>query len=113
MRSFYTKIVGVTFANPSGEARQKLIQRMLQEYKRQGLVGLQLQRQLHNAHDCNAVAVLDLQGRQLGFLSRQVARTVAPLIDKGVAVQASAINVTGGDPRFLGVNLKISWPQAA
>ena len=113
MRSFYTKIVGVTFNNHNGSQRQQLITDMTRHYQRRGFVALHLLRQQNNPHDKNAVAVLDPHGRQLGYLSRQVARTIAPVIDNGGSVSATAVNITGGTPKNFGVNLRLEYSVAA
>ena len=104
MRSFYTKIVGVTFDNSNGTSRQSLIADL------DNLpCDLQLERQQENPHDCNAVAVLDPQGRQLGYLSRAVADQIARLLDLGSTVQVQATQVTGGWPFNYGVNLRLEY----
>ena len=104
MRSFFTKIVGVTFDNPNGTSRQNLIAELSNLP-----CSLSLKRQEDNPHDNNAVAGFDPNGRQLGFLSREVAIQVANLLDNGTKVQAQATQVTGGWPFNYGVNLKVEY----
>jgi hypothetical protein len=57
---------------------------------------LQLRREPDNPHDTNAIAVLDRQGRMLGYVAREIARSVAPLVDTGSTVTARLIDRTSG-----------------
>ena len=104
MPKFFTKIVGVSFENPTGPSRQELIA---------GLPStpcqLQLERQLNNPYDVNAIAVFDTKGRQLGYLSKDIASRLAHELDKGIPIQAKAIQITGGWPFHYGVNLQIEY----
>lgn len=82
---FNTKVVGVTFEN-----RQDVLA---------GLevgVELSLVRQPLNEVDPNAVAVQLLDGTQLGYLNRHLARRLAPVMDSGVPYDAAVSAVTGG-----------------
>ena len=104
MQSFFTKIVGVSFENTNGSSRQDLISEL------EGLpCPLTLTREHNNPHDENAIAVMDTQGRQLGFLSRNIAEQMAPIIDSGLLVKAHAVQVTGGWPLNYGVNIQIHY----
>ena len=104
MQSFFTKIVGVSFDNSNGSSRQDLITSL------EGLpCPLTLNREHGNPHDENAIAVMDSHGRQLGFLSRNIAEQMAPIMDSGLLVQAHAIQVTGGWPLNYGVNIQIHY----
>ena len=104
MPKFYTKIVGVSFENPNGPSRQELIAALPAPP-----CLLHLQRQLDNPYDSNAIAVLDDKGRQLGFLSKDISSRLANELDKGIQIQAKAIQVTGGWPFHYGVNLQIEY----
>ena len=105
---FHTKIAGVTFSNDDGSSRQDIIEELEERWRGTGEAALKLRRDHHNAYDRNAVAVIDSLGRQLGFLSGQVAETIAPLLDKKVAVRAALSSVTGGGlTQNYGVNIRI------
>ena len=104
MRSFFTKIVGVSFENTNGVSRQELITEL-----EAVPCSLGLRRHYDNPHDENAIAVIDPKGRQLGFLSRYIAQQMAPIIDSGLSVQAHAIQVTGGWPLNYGVNIQVHY----
>lgn len=92
---FYTKAVGVTF-----EGRQAILA-TLQRGER-----LRLAREPHNPHDPNAIALITASGEQIGYLKRELARHLAPLMDAGVEYEASVSEVTGQvEGRSLGVNL--------
>ena len=111
MRSFYTKIVGVTFENPTGESRQALIEELSQKHRPPFY--LQLAHQPDNPYDSKAVAVHDTEGRQLGFLSKDVGQQIYRLLSKGTPVYATATQITGGRGYFYGINLQISYAKAA
>ena len=104
MRSFFTKIVGVSFENENGSARQALIAELDSVPCMLSLV-----RECENPHDCNAIAVFDGKGRQLGYLSRNIADQMAKVMDAGLHVQAHAMQVTGGWPLHYGVNIKVMY----
>jgi len=104
MRSFYTKIVGVSFDNDNGISRQDLISEL-----ETVPCPLELCRQPQNPHDENAIAVIDPKGRQLGYLSRNIAEQMAPMIDSGLSIQAQAIQITGGWPLNFGLNIQVQY----
>ena len=110
VNTFYTKIVGVTFNNTgtNTQNRQRIIAELLREGKLEKGTELVLKRLPDNPYDSNAVAVLAPDGRQLGFLSRDVAQNVSPLIASGVSYRAFVEAVTGGDADSVyGINIKI------
>ena len=89
--NFHTKLVGVTF-----EGRQELIEKLQVGDK------LELIRDRTNDFDKNAVAVVasrlrGIRGGQIGFLNRDLARELAPVIDEGVEYHVAVANVTGAD----------------
>lgn len=92
---FHTKLVGVSF-----EGRQDTIAglRVGEE--------LTLERQLQNRHDPNAIAVR-YGALQLGFVRKEIAKHLAPLIDAGVAYRARIESLTGGGDRHRGVNVYV------
>ncbi len=82
---FSTKVVGVSF-----DGRQDATE---------GLAGgeeLALVREPNNEADPNAIAVRRSDGRPLGYLRRQIAAALAPLMDAGATYTASVLEVTGG-----------------
>ena len=111
MKSFFTKVVGVTFPNEDGSSRQDIIGGLIDSLDK-GDIPLSLERQLNNQHDPNAVAVRSPSGKQLGFLSKQVSETIAPILDDGTEVEAKAITITGGWPMHYGVNIHLSYKAA-
>jgi single-stranded-DNA-specific exonuclease len=92
---FYTKLAGVSF-----EGRQDTIAGL------QAGVDLVLERQPHNEHDANAIAVR-YGALPLGFIKRGIARHLAPLIDAGAQYLARVESLTGGDERHRGVNISM------
>ncbi len=106
---FFTKVTGVTQRNADGSLRQDIIEDLEDEWRARGALKLSLRREPDNPYDRNAVAVLDQEGRQIGYLSRQVASTVAPRLDRGEVVHAELRAVTGGGlTHNYGVNIKIA-----
>lgn len=103
---FFSKVVGVTF-----EGRQDTIAGL-----RDGSE-LELVREPANAYDPNAVAVR-FGNLQLGYIRKEIAKHLAPLIDAGARYRARVSTLTGGpaagDPsRSRGVNLDITLDSAA
>ncbi|MCD8199432.1 MAG: DEAD/DEAH box helicase, partial [Coriobacteriaceae bacterium] len=82
--SFNTKVVGVTFEN-----RQDVIETL------EAGEELQLVREPENEFDENAIAVRRRDGTQLGYLNRQLAERLAPVMDAGVAYDAAISAITG------------------
>ena len=75
---------------------------------------VQLRREQNNAHDRNAVQVVAaVKGKGsavLGYLNKQLAAAVAPLMDKGAEIVSRFQAVTGGEERYLnhGLNVEIA-----
>ncbi|MGZ3522780.1 MAG: helicase-related protein [Vulcanimicrobiaceae bacterium] len=94
--SFHTKIVGVSF-----EGRQDLVAGLQIGYH------LTLQRQPDNPHDSNAIAVR-YGNLQIGFLSKGIAKHLAPRMDSGTRYRARIESLTGGTKdRNRGVNIYV------
>lgn len=99
--SFPTKIVGVSF-----EGRQDRVAGLVPGQE------LELQRHPENPADENAIGVW-FGGWQIGFLRRQIAKHLAPLIDGGVRYTARIEHVTGGtDGKNRGVNIRVERDRA-
>ena len=90
---FHTKLVGVSF-----EGRQDTIAGL-----RLG-TELALERQPDNPYDVNAIAV-HFGALQLGFVRKEIAKHLAPLIDGGARYRARVESLTGGGERHRGVNI--------
>jgi single-stranded-DNA-specific exonuclease len=99
--SFPTKVMGVSF-----EGRQNMVAGLVPGYE------LQLLRQPDNPADSNAIAVLYGE-MQVGFLRKQIAKHLAPLIDAGIRYRARIEHVTGGrDGKNYGVNIRVERDRA-
>ncbi len=108
--SFFTKIAGVTFANPDGSPRQEIILSCR--------VGepLQLIREPTNPVDPEgAVKIVRMNGQQLGYVPAHVTRGgwewsgLAADMDAGERYWARISDLTGGGPPWThGVNIEIS-----
>ncbi len=103
VRHFHTKIVGVTHKNADGSDRQKLIAQC------QRLETLTLDHEENNAHDPNAVRVCRGNGKQLGYLSAELAEEIVRKNAKGFRFAAIIKDITGEKRKgkSLGVNLLI------
>ena len=96
--SFMTKVVGVTF-----EGRQQVVASL------SAGDALEVVRDANNEVDPCAIAVMAPAGRQVGFLRRQIAQVLAPLIDDGARYGATVAEVTGGGAgESLGLNIEVS-----
>ena len=94
---FHTKVVGVTFND-----RQRFIPGLRAGEE------LQLRRERWNQYDCNAIAVYDGRGNQLGYISKELARDLAPRMDSGAQYRVTVYCVTGGNGYSYGVNVSVS-----
>lgn len=94
--SFPTKVMGVSF-----EGRQDMVAGLVPGLE------LELKRQPDNPVDSNAIAVY-YGALQIGFLRKQIAKHLAPLIDGGIRYRARIEHVTGGrDGKNYGVNIRV------
>lgn len=100
VRHFYTKLVGVTFRNPNGENRQRIIERCKVREP------LTFRHDEDNPADPNAVAVLRANGEQLGHLNRELAAEVVRKSERGFRYTAFITDLTGGD-ETRGVNILV------
>lgn len=102
-----TRTAGVTH-----ERRQQLLAR-LSRYDNEDIT-IALEREASNPYDSNAIKVIAaVKGKGaavMGYVNRTLAEALAPLLDKGKAVKAALINVTGGNEyrRNYGLNIAIS-----
>jgi single-stranded-DNA-specific exonuclease len=92
--ALYTKVVGVTF-----EGRQAVLAGLHPGDP------LRLVREPSNPHDPHAVRVGTEDGRVVGYLSAQLAARLAPSVDAGARYRATAVALTGGGDRTLGLNV--------
>ena len=90
----YTKIRGVTYDN-----RQAFIK----ELSAGDL--LFLKRETDNPYDENAIAFFNERGYKLGYISKNIARWVAPMIDDNIIISAMVQNITGGSGLNYGVDV--------
>lgn len=105
LRSIVTRAAGVTYGN-----RQKLLSRLARYTAEQ--ITITLRHEQGNRFDRNAVQVVaGVKGKGsavIGYLNRQLAAVVAPLIDKGKSVVSSFRAVTVGAEQLLTYGLNIS-----
>jgi hypothetical protein len=111
-RSFFSKIAGVTFRNPNGTSRQKLIRK----YVRAG-TPLELVPEPDNPYSENGTAIgvwvrtgwLFKRLRQVGYIRDGVSEGLTEDMENGTKVTAHVAEVTGGGWfKSRGVNIEIT-----
>ncbi|MEE0434206.1 MAG: single-stranded-DNA-specific exonuclease RecJ [Peptococcaceae bacterium] len=98
---FYTKLKGVSF-----DDRQSIIAHLSAGEE------LALLREHQNPADANAIACLTQGGEKIGYLSREIAAQLAPLMDLGAIYSAHLEQITGDDDTMRGVNILVQSAQA-
>lgn len=93
--STYTKIAGVTFGN---------IQSILPKL-RSGM-SLRFIREPKNPYDRNAIRI-ECNWQKIGYLSADLARDYASILDHGGKIIGSIANITGGRGKTYGCNIEI------
>ncbi len=102
MKEIHTKLVGQTFCRGS---KARIIT------CREGDT-LTLLREKDNKFDANAVEVYAGSGR-VGYLSKKMAETIAPLMDKGIKVEATVTCVTGLHEKTQGLNMLVKYDEGS
>lgn len=99
MNSFHTKIVGSTFCGG---------QEIIKTLKVDDV--LKLIRDPDNQYDPNAVGVhLMKESTRIGYIPKDTAITIAPLLDEGITVHAIVAEITGQASGNVGCNLGIYY----
>jgi len=102
----YSKVAGVTQKNADGSDRQRIVKSC-----RKG-DGLRFVRDTTNTFDPNAVMIFTAKGAQLGFVTRQLATTLGPLLDRGGFIFGKVSEVTGGKAdQSCGLNYHVAWGE--
>lgn len=105
MYSFFTKVVGTTF-----NGRDETIEELYLDGDLDCGQRLILDRERNNAHDKNAIAVKHPKNmKQLGFIGRDIAAKLAPVMDSGIDCYAEVQCVTGGNTGRYGINIKVIY----
>ncbi|MBO5245055.1 MAG: DEAD/DEAH box helicase, partial [Selenomonadales bacterium] len=91
---FYSKLVGVTF-----NERQAVIPTLGSGDE------LVIEREPNNPVDPNAIHILTQDRREVGYIRKEIAAEISPLIDAGTAYRCIVTAITGGDDRSYGVNI--------
>lgn len=104
LKSFFTKVAGVTHKNDDGTERQKILKNCK--------AGEKL-RLIHEpmSQDKSGIKVCRENGEQIGWLNSILAAEIAPRLDKGSRVDAEISEVTGGgflSNKSRGCNIKLT-----
>lgn len=104
LRMIRTNTAGVTYGR-----RQGLLQR-LTHYKPEE-IEIALHRETGNAYDKNAVQIVAaVRGKGsavMGYVGRELAKVIAPLLDKGKEVKAAFERITGTSDYHLNYGLNV------
>ncbi|WP_043931089.1 HIRAN domain-containing protein [Bacillus sp. EB01] len=90
------KLAGVTY-----DGRQNVISRLSLSDT------LSLERDYHNKYDGNAIAVLNEVGQSVGWVPRDIARNLAPIMDRGEIFSAYVHNILGGGSFYFGLEIAV------
>ncbi len=107
LHAIRTKTVGVTYGN-----RQTLLDHLTQ-YAPEDIT-ITLQREQGNTNDPNAVqivaAVRNKGAAVIGYINRELAAAIAPLMDKGAEIVSRFKAITGGGTPYMnyGFNLELT-----
>jgi len=102
MNTIHSKVAGVIKTNRDGSSRQEIINE-LSEYDI-----LTLEREPNNTYDQNAIKVLTDDRRQIGYLTKELAAKLAPLMDAGQEIECDLKEITGLDQDAQGVNIELT-----
>ncbi len=110
VNTFHTKLAGVTYSNSGSNTESR--QRIIRDLYRAGMLErgqeLRLVQEPTNPYDNHAVAVFGPDGRQLGYLAKEIARRVFDDMNRGTVYKAFVNEVTGGSVEMVyGINVKI------
>lgn len=103
-KEIFTKLAGVTKRNEDGRKRQDIIEELYPGME------LELWHDRYNDVDENAVEVSSDEGEVIGFLKRDLAARIAPLLDNRQRITCVIADITG-DPdigKSYGVNVKLT-----
>lgn len=95
----HSKVVGISFKNEDNTDRQSIVRNLTK-----GEV-LTLRRDSANLFDKNSIEVITASGHKLGFINRELAKDLAPNLDKGIMIKCSVSEITGMDKPTRGVNI--------
>ena len=110
VNTFYTKLAGVTYSNTGSntESRQRIIRDLSRTGKLDRGQELRLVQEPTNPYDNHAVAVFGPDGRQLGYLPKEIARRVFDEMNRGTIYKVFVNEVTGGSVDMVyGVNVRV------
>ncbi len=90
LRRFTTRVSGVSFDNPDGTSRQRILQK-LRPGDMTGLI-----RMPDHPDDPNAIAVVFRDRGMLGFIPAHISERLADQLDSGLVGFARVVEITGG-----------------
>ncbi len=108
-KAIETKLVGVTYCNDiTNESRQRIIADLINKDLLWAGQELELKREPSNRFDSHAVAVWGPDGRQIGYLPKEEARTVFNSIGNGNEYKAVVTDIVGnGSGYAYGIRVRL------
>ena len=104
-----TNVVGVTFSNDDGKNRQSIISALNTLGEIYPGRRLNLEREPTNEFDKNAIAVLGPYDHKLGYIQKDLAAKLAPLMDQYHEIRAEVVELLGnGDDFTYGLRIRIT-----
>ena len=99
----YSKVAGVTFKNDKEEDIQTILPKLVNGAE------LTFVREPNNIYDKNAIKIYVYKLVHIGHVKKELAETIAPLMDSGCLVHGYVSQITGGDnENSYGCNYKIT-----
>ena len=95
-----TKVAGVTKLNDKGIAIQTLLPTLNND------TDMILSRDKDNPYDKNAIKVI-ADYMHIGYIKAGLAATIAPIMDSGKPVYVESLEVTGGNGKTYGCNIRV------
>lgn len=96
-------VVGVTFNNPDGVSRQKILSHMIR------WEAVDIVREPNNEHSSNAIAIVGGMGK-IGHIDREYEHYFSSLIDSGATVLAKLSELYGGNNgKYFGAKVELHF----
>jgi len=95
----HSKVVGISFKNEDNTDRQTIARNL-----NKGDI-LELRRDPLNIFDKFCIEIFTSDGHKIGFINRELAKDLAPNLDRGIPVTCTISEITGLDKPTVGINI--------